>query len=43
MDSIQLNETAPDFTMKDYNGNVLTLSDFKDDKHVVLVLNRGLS
>ena len=37
----QLNKPAPDFTLTDFNGNEVKLSDFYDDKNVVLVFNRG--
>ena len=37
----QLNKPAPDFTLPDFNGNEVTLSDFYDEKNVVLVFNRG--
>lgn len=32
---------APDFALPDVNGNVVRLSDFRGQKHVVLVFNRG--
>lgn len=34
-------QLAPDFTLPDLTGNPISLSDFRDDKHIVLVLNRG--
>jgi peroxiredoxin (alkyl hydroperoxide reductase subunit C) len=37
----QLNKPAPDFTLPDFNGQEITLSNFKDKKNVVLVFNRG--
>jgi peroxiredoxin len=33
--------TAPDFTLTDTNGNLVSLSDFKGKKRVVLILMRG--
>ena len=33
--------TAPDFTLTDTEGQSVTLSGFRGDKHVVLVFNRG--
>ena len=41
MSTIQENEPAPDFTLNDTNGESVTLSDFRGDRHVVLVFNRG--
>ena len=41
MASVQVNQVAPDFTLSDFNGKPFTLSDYKNDKHVLLVLNRG--
>jgi peroxiredoxin len=34
-------EQAPDFTLEDYRGRTLSLSDFRGRLHVVLVFNRG--
>ena len=42
MSNIDLNQPAPDFTLADFNGNQVTLSQFKNEKHVFLVFNRGL-
>jgi peroxiredoxin len=38
-----LNETlsAPDFALKDTNGNTIHLSDYRGKQAVVLVFNRG--
>lgn len=41
MASVEVNQPAPDFTLNDYDGKPFKLSDFKNDKHVLLVLNRG--
>jgi peroxiredoxin len=41
MTNIEKGEVAPDFTLTDYQGNTVKLSQFKGDKHVVLVFNRG--
>lgn len=38
---VKLNKPAPDFTLPDFNGNTITLSDFYGKKNVVLVFNRG--
>ncbi len=32
---------APDFTLDDVHGRPVKLSDFRGQKHVVLVFNRG--
>ena len=32
---------APDFTLNNTQGQSVTLSDYRGDKHVVLVFNRG--
>ena len=36
-----INQTAPDFTLKDYIGQRVTLSDYRHERSVVLVFNRG--
>jgi peroxiredoxin len=41
MTKIRDNETAPDFTLTDTNGQSITLSDFQGGWNVVLVFNRG--
>ncbi len=41
MTKIRDNETAPDFTLTDTEGQNITLSAFQDERHVVLVFNRG--
>lgn len=37
----QLNKLAPNFSLPDFNGNDVGLSDFRGQKNVVLVFNRG--
>ncbi len=37
----QLNKPAPDFTLRDFNGDDVTLSNFYGKRNVVLVFNRG--
>jgi len=39
----QLDAPAPDFELKDLNGDVVRLSDFRHKKQVLLVLNRGFA
>jgi peroxiredoxin len=41
MSKIRINSQAPEFALRDFNGNLVHLSDFKTYKNVVLVFNRG--
>jgi peroxiredoxin len=41
MPKIQLNTLAPDFTLKDFDGQLVSLSDYRGEKQVLLVFNRG--
>lgn len=41
MAQVELNTPAPDFTLTDYQGNEVSLSQFQGEKHVLLVFNRG--
>ncbi len=41
MTKVRDNETAPDFTLADTEGQDITLSAFRGERHVVLVFNRG--
>lgn len=41
MAQVALNSTAPDFTLDNYEGNAVSLSQFKGNKNVLLVFNRG--
>jgi peroxiredoxin len=41
MSKVQLNQPAPDFTLADFHGRQVRLSDFRDKQPVVLVFNRG--
>ena len=36
MTNVQVGDPAPDFTLRDHNGNEVTLSSFKNQKNVVL-------
>ena len=38
---VELNVQAPDFTLKDFNGKSVSLSDYKNKKNVMVVFNRG--
>ena len=41
MSKVELNTHAPDFTLPDFNGNSISLSDFAGQKNVMIVFNRG--
>jgi peroxiredoxin len=41
MPRVQVNTPAPDFSMPDLQGRTVTLSDYVDRRHVVMVFNRG--
>jgi peroxiredoxin len=43
MTRIELNTPAPDFTLEDFQGRMVHLSDFKDQSNVLLVFNRGFT
>jgi len=38
---VELNQPAPDFTLTDFKGNEILLSDFQGKQNVLLVFNRG--
>ena len=38
---IAVNLAVADFTLDDWQGHPVSLSDFRGSKHVVVVLNRG--
>jgi peroxiredoxin len=38
---IEINTSAPDFELHDFSGRWVRLSDYRDQRHVVLVFNRG--
>jgi len=42
MPKVAIDKTAPDFTLEDFTGKSITLSDFRKKKNIVLVFNRGL-
>lgn len=43
MSRVELNKPAPDFSVHDFNGKPIRLSDFNNKKHVLLVFNRGFA
>lgn len=40
---VEINTPAPDFELADFNGRTVRLSDYRGEKHVVLVFNRGFT
>jgi len=40
---VQLNTTAPDFVLEDSRDRTVRLSDYRGNKHVLLVFNRGFA
>ncbi len=38
---VELNRPAPDFTLTDFKGIEVRLSDFQNKRNVLLVFNRG--
>jgi peroxiredoxin len=43
MPKVALNTPAPDFSLNDFNGNPVKLSNFRNQKHILLVFNRGFT
>jgi peroxiredoxin len=43
MPRVSLQTPAPDFSLQDYRGQTVRLSDFKDQSNVLLVFNRTFS
>ena len=43
MSRVELNAQAPDFVLEDFRGQTVRLADYREQKHVVLVFNRGFS
>ena len=40
---VELNTPAPDFSLPDWQGKHVRLSDFQGNRNVVLVFNRGFT
>ncbi len=38
---VQIDTAAPDFALDDFRGQTVRLSDYRGEKHVVLIFNRG--
>lgn len=43
MPRVDLNTPAPDFTLQDFNGHNVSLSDFRGKANILLVFNRGFT
>jgi mycoredoxin-dependent peroxiredoxin len=43
MPRVSLHAPAPDFILPDFNGTPVSLSDFRGQKNVLLVFNRGFT
>lgn len=41
MPKVSLNAQAPDFNLTNFKGQPISLTDFKGEKQVLLVFNRG--
>jgi peroxiredoxin len=41
MPKVMLDRPAPDFALKDFNGETIRLSDYRGKSNVYLVFNRG--
>lgn len=41
MARVEIHTEAPDFTLPDFRGETVRLRDFRGERHVVLVFNRG--
>ena len=41
LDRVKVGDLAPDFSLLSYSGDIITLSDYRGDKNVVLVFYRG--
>jgi peroxiredoxin len=43
MPRVELDAVAPDFTLPDFKGDPVTLSQYRGEKYVLLVFNRGFA
>jgi len=43
MPKVEINTPAPDFTLEDTAGRTVRLSDYRGERHVLLVFNRGFA
>lgn len=43
MPRVSIDQLAPDFSLKDFQGETIRLSDYRGRKNVLLVFNRGFT
>jgi peroxiredoxin len=43
MPQVQIDKPSPQFTLKNFDGEPVSLSDYRSRKNVVLVFNRGFT
>jgi len=43
MPQVAINKPSPQFTLKNFNGELVSLSDLRSQKNVLLVFNRGFT
>jgi peroxiredoxin len=43
MPRVSLDRPAPEFSLPDFSGTLVSLSDFRDRRNVLLVFNRGFT
>jgi peroxiredoxin len=43
MPQVTINKPSPDFTLKSFTGETVTLSSYQGEKNVLLVFNRGFT
>ena len=41
MAKVEINNRAPEFSLQDFNGKIVSLSEFAGQKNVLVVFNRG--
>lgn len=41
MPQVKINQEAPDFKLRNFDDQIVRLSDYKNEKNVLLVFNRG--
>lgn len=41
MPQVKINQEAPDFELRNFDDQIVRLSDYKNEKNVLLVFNRG--